>query len=498
MTRPNILVFMTDHQRGDTVLPENPTITPNLTRFASEGVTFTNTFCPSPHCCPARATFHSGLYPSRHGVWNNICNDQALSRGLNEGVRLWSEDLAEAGYRMKWAGKWHVSVTESPKDRGWEELFVSADARAHHGQRWDHYRKLAASGDPTERGEGEILRPGWGTYRTYGATGEKTNAHDDRVVAAGVDAVAELAGSSRPWAMFLGAIAPHDPYMVPDRYLDMYDIDEVALPASYADEMADKPRVVKRMRDLRWGQLTEREVREAIRHFRAYCTYLDERFGRVLEALEATGQAADTLVLYVSDHGDYCGDHGLFAKGIPCFRGAYHVPAVVRWPNGVADPGRRVGEFVSLADFAPTFTELSGRPVEAGLTGASLVPFLRGRTPGDWRDEIHTQCNGVELYYTQRSVMTADCKYVFNGFDDDELYDLRTDPNEMVNLAGDPAREPVKREMARRMWRFAHRENDSAINAYITVSLAPYGPAEAFRTEEPGSAGASPGSRSDG
>jgi arylsulfatase A-like enzyme len=111
------------------------------------------------------------------------------------------------------------------------------------------------------------------------------------------------------------------------------------------------------------------------------------------------------------------------------------------------------------------------------------MPFLRGETPGDWRDEIHTQCDGVELYYTQRSVMTDQFKYVFNGFDRDELYDLRRDPHEMVNLANDPAFENVKREMCRRMWRFAYREDDSAINPYITVGLAPYGPAEAFRGE---------------
>ena len=90
------------------------------------------------------------------------------------------------------------------------------------------------------------------------------------------------------------------------------------------------------------------------------------------------------------------------------------------------------------------------------MTGASLLPFLRGETPGHWRDEIHTQCNGVELYYTQRSVMTEQSKYVFNGFDRDELYDLRRDPHEMVNVADDPAYDDVLREMCRRVWRFAH------------------------------------------
>ena len=90
----NILIVMTDHQRADTALPEHPALTPNLDRFAAEGVTFTNAFCPSPHCCPSRATFFTGLYPTRHGVWNNICNDQALRRGLKPGV-AWPDCSAE-------------------------------------------------------------------------------------------------------------------------------------------------------------------------------------------------------------------------------------------------------------------------------------------------------------------------------------------------------------------------------------------------------------------
>ena len=483
--RPNFLVFMTDHQRGDTVLAEHPCITPNLDRLAAEGLTFGETHCPSPHCCPARATFFTGLYPSRHGVWNNICNDQALSRGLNDGVRTFGEDLADSGYRLAFSGKWHVDNSRGPGDRGWRELFVTANQAQEHGLQWAQWEKQAAEAgkkhpDPLSRAEAEILRPGWGTYTTYGPRADHAGGHDVTAVEKAVTALPELTAGEGPWGLYVGCTAPHDPYYAPHRFLDLYDLDDVALPPSYTDMLADKPRIYKRMRDTRWGQLSEREVREAIRHFWAMCSYLDEQFGQVLAALEATGQAHNTLVLYGSDHGDYCGEHGLFAKGIPCFRGAYHVPAVIRWPAGIANPGRRVDRFVSLADFAPTFQELAGCRVDAGLTGRSLVPFLRGETPRDWRDELHTQCNGVELYYTQRSVRTAEWKYVFNGFDDDELYHLADDPHEMHNVAADPAHAAVIRDMCRRMWRFAHRENDSVINPYITVSLAPHGPMEAF------------------
>jgi len=492
-SKPNILIFMTDHQRGDTVLPEHGAVTPNLDEFCRQSVLFTNAFCPSPHCCPSRTTFHSGLYPTRHGVWNNIGTDQAHARGPKPGVRLWSEDLAEAGYRLAWAGKWHVSMIKSPKDYGWEQLFATACRGAKSLQKpkgprlrggWERYMDLAKIlPENPSRGEGQIIRPGYGTYTQYG-TREEGNLDDERTVAEIVKILPELASSGRPWVAFVGCQGPHDPYLVPQRFIDMNDLENVPLPPNYGDTMVDKPRLYQRMRRQLWDQLSEREVREAIRHFWAYCSYLDELFGKVLAALDATGQADDTLVLYCSDHGDYCGEHGLFSKGIPCFRGAYHVPAVIRWPNGVVRPGRRVEQFVSLADFAPTFLELAGVKTDRYFTGRSLVPFLRDETPEDWRDEIHFQCDGTELFVTQRAVMTKEYKYVFNGFDEDELYDLTKDPHETHNLAADPAYEGVKREMCRRLWRFAAKEKDRVHCSYITVGLAPYGPADAFRDEE--------------
>ncbi|MHC4480327.1 MAG: sulfatase-like hydrolase/transferase [Planctomycetota bacterium] len=478
MGRPNILIFMTDHQRGDTVLPEHPARTPNLDGFLAEGVAFTNAFTMTPHCCPSRASFLSGLYPSQHGVWNNVLNDQALRRGLKPGVRLWSEDLAEAGYHMLYAGKWHVSATEWPRDRGWEELTIGSTPRNRHAPDWDYYRRLAEEPEKAERGEGEILRPGYGTYQLYGSGPDAP--HDERYVEDAVDALRDLTHGDQPWCLFVGPDAPHDPYFPPRRFLEPYDLDDVPLSASFADRMQDKPVVYQRMRQQVFGQLSKREVREAIRHYWALCSYLDHLFGRLLAALDEGGQARETLVVYCADHADYCGDHGLFAKGIPCFRGAYHVPMAMRWPDGIQRPGRRVEEFISHVDIAPTFLEVAGLSADRFFAGRSLAPFLCGQVPDGWRDELHTQCNGIELYFTQRSVMTRDYKYVFNGFDRDELYDLRRDPHEMANLAADPAHAEVKREMCRRMWRFARRQEDGVISDYITVGLAPHGPAEAF------------------
>ena len=140
--------------------------------------------------------------------------------------------------------------------------------------------------------------------------------------------------------------------------------------------------IYRRLREQIFGQLSEREVREGIRHFWAYCTYLDDLFGRVLDALEKTGQADNTLVLYCADHGDYVGEHGLFAKGIPCFRGAYHVPAVIRWPKGVTNPRgtRRMRSSRWLTSGQP-FWKQPGSDSDRQFTGRSLMPFWLGDTP---------------------------------------------------------------------------------------------------------------------
>jgi choline-sulfatase len=475
-TKPNFLIIMTDHQRADTILPDHPCIMPNVEALARQGVRFDQTYCPTPHCCPSRATFMSGLYPTGHGIWNNVNNEQALHFNPNPNTWMWSHALKEAGYDLAYSGKWHVALSEGPAAHGFREL-QPHDPHEHMGKTWTNYQDLAKEPDP-EREEGYITRRGYGPFWVYG----EGDFWPDQIWTN--DAVAEmpkLAAGQDPWAMVVGMLNPHDPYVVPQKYLDMYELDDIPLPENFHDDLQDKPRIVQRIRRQTFGQLSEREVREAIRHFYAMCTYIDDMVGQLLQALDDTGQAENTVVLFCSDHGDYCGEHGLFAKGIACFQSAYHVPAVIRYPKGIQAPGRAVEDFISLADFAPTFAELAGATPPETLHGRSLVPFLQNRTPTDWRDDMHHQCNGVELYYSQRAVMTKDWKYVFNGFDFDELYDRRTDPLELKNLADDPQYQPILQEMCKRMWRFAHKVDDGMINDYITVALAPYGPAEAFR-----------------
>lgn len=490
--RPNILIFMTDQQQAQVTAADHPCQTPNADRLARDGVRFTRTYAPTAHCCPARATFMTGLYPSRHGIFNNVRTRTAINTGLNPDIETFSEKLRDAGYDLTLCGKWHVSAEEDPADRGWRERAVTAAGGTFHSRSIEDWRTGPQSVDTSggDRPEGHVQRPGWGDFVVYqtlpdgGPKGYEAD-NDYKVVGAAVDTLHEYGQRDEPWCLFVGPIGPHDPFNVPEKFVRMYDDVEIPLPESYRDTLEDKPRIYQRQRRQLWDQLSEDEVRESIRHYWAYCTMEDALLGEVLDALEATGQAENTLVIFMSDHGEYAGAHGLYLKGVPAFREAYHVPCIMRWPEGIANPDRTVDEFVSLADFAPTFLELADAETpSAPLTGRSLAPFLRDETPADWPDAVYSQLNGVELYYTQRAVTTKEYKYVYNGFDFDELYDLRTDPHEMTNVADDPAYAELKHELVRKMWHFAAEQEDIIFNPYGTVALAPWGPADGLGERE--------------
>ena len=478
--KKNIFIFMTDHQRVDMAPPFHKCLTPNLDMFMQEAVAFTNMTCPSPHCCPSRATFFSGLYPSQHGVWNNVMVGNTLSRGLAANVRLFSEDLRDAGYRLFFSGKWHLSNEEGPESRGFETVYhkqtytgiqSAAEARIPDCSEWAYYERPLCTED-TPRGEGEIVRPGYPRYALYGTS--ETPFDDEQVVRAAEKHIGEvLPGVEDPWCYYVGPLGPHDPYFVPQRFLDMYDIAEIELPDNYHDDMMDKPELYRKTRD-RFAQLTDQEHREAIRHFLAFCTYEDYLFGRMISALKKAGLYEDSIILYTSDHGDYVGAHGLWTKGLPCFMEAYRIPFLLRIPGGKHNEVSDVPAL--LADAAPTILELAGIQVDRPMTGVSLVPYVLGGQLPARREYRFTQSNGNELYGIQRSVFNENWKYVFNGFGYDELYDLKNDPGELHNLAFDSRYRDVIRQMVRELWRFARQTQDTYINPYIMIAHMPYGP----------------------
>ncbi len=486
MAKKNFLVFMTDHQRGDMQPTFGKAYTPNLDKLFENGTTFSNAYCPSPHCCPSRATFFSGLYPSEHGIWNNVDVSNTLSRKLFDDVRLFSEDLKDNGYNMYFSGKWHVSAEEGPADRGFEIIFdknhvVNVDDKKVSRYKkyenlpdvreWDRYSKMVMTDMEKPRKEAQILRPGYPLYTQYGIN---ENPHGDIDTVNAAKEKLEAIDKDEPFFMYVGTLGPHDPYVVPQKYLDMYDINDIELPPSFEDDMNDKPALYRRTRD-RYSQLTRAEHKESVRRFLAFCTFEDALFGELLDVLEKREMLEDTVVIYVSDHGDYVGAHKLWAKGLPAFKEAYNVCSTVGY-GGVKAKGNLDASLVSLADWAPTILEIAEIDAKRKFTGLSLLPLINGEKPEFWRDAIYTQTNGNEVYGIQRAVFDYKYKYVFNGFDYDELYDLEKDPHEINNIINEEGSDVIVESFCKKLWQFAYEHKDNIVNDYIMTALVPYGP----------------------
>lgn len=488
-SRLNVLIFITDQQRADTTFGEgvHRAKTPRLDAFRAEGArTFERATAPAPHCSPSRASFFSGVYPSQHGVWNNVGVTNALSRGPRSSTPFWSVDFAEAGYELAFTGKWHVSDSEEPETFGWRHLqsgsYVKSASLDPEQQRASaRARELAhleaavpAVGDV--RADGEIIRAGYPQYFLYGTSPDRFG--DIATVDRGVEFVGEE--RARPWLLYVGTLGPHDPYFVPQEFLDQYTLDDVELPENFDDAMHDKPNLYRRTRE-RFDRLARDEHREALRHYLAFCTFQDHLFGRLLDELERTGQRENTIVLYTSDHGDYAAEHGLWTKGLPAFSGAYHVPMHIHVPHEVG--ATSVDSPVSLCDVGPSLLNLCG--VQASHERAGLDMW---NAPKD-RDVFH-QSNGNELYGIQRVIVSGRYKLVVNLFDFDELYDHQEDPGEVTNLLGPsnaavgnagrhvlPAElEGIVTDLYRRLWQFSLSHDDDIINDYIMTALASLGP----------------------
>ena len=170
----------------------------------------------------------------------------------------------------------------------------------------------------------------------------------------------------------------------------------------------------------------------------------------VLAALERTGHAGDTIVVVTADHGDMLGNHRLFNKGFHMYEETHRVPLLIAGPG--IERGAAAAAFANLVDLAPTLLELAAAKPLADADGRSLVPLLAGRTPADWPDDVFAEFHGYETtLYSTRMIRTANWKYVYNPATEDELYDLRSDPGELHNLAGLLAFGHVLRRMKERL-----------------------------------------------
>lgn len=463
-TRPNLLLVITDQQRADTVSPDHAGVTPNLQELGRGGANFGRCYSVNPICSPSRASLFTGNLPHTHGVTDVTHAVPAPQAELRPGMRLWSQELADAGYRTGYFGKWHIERSEQLERYGFQEYETEL--------RLVGVQEKQDGQPPLERSL-SLSQPGYRDLPVAGVTSASaTQTREHALADRGIDFI-RRAAPEQPWALVIATEAPHDPYVAPREYFDRIDPALATEPASFRDPLGGRPAIYRRIREA-WQELTPEDAAFATRCYLALCRLLDDQVGRLLGALEETGQAENTLVVYTSDHGDYLGAHGLFFKGVPAFEEAYRVPLVMRGP-GIREGLRPAGP-VSLLDLPRTLLRLL-LGAEFPCQGGDLSPLLRGEAPGG-PGQAFAEFHGQRFGYTQRIVWHGDLKYVFNGFAEDELYDLAADPHELHNLAHDPAHAGDLQEMARRLWRVVRETaDDTLLEAhYGMFRFAPVGP----------------------
>ena len=488
--KPNVLFIITDQQRADHVgyASDSALRTPHIDALAAEGRVFHNAWVANPVCMPNRCSIMTGRLPSSHSV---IFNDRSLPWSANTFVRT----FRAAGYRTALLGKSHLQHGQSrnavmpyrgagpeadPFPKGWDQIedeerywqdpipapedfygFERLALAIDHGARLSgHHLRWALK----RGGQRETLIPDYdatapGAHRSehwwqiYQPPYEE-GLHSTHFVAEETLAfLREGANSEAPWLAFCSFPDPHHPLTPPGDWFFRHRPEAMTLPASRFDDLAEAPEHLRHFaaihpRDQRnWvapcGYGEDALLAQALAATFGMVELIDDRIGAILQGLEATGQAAHTIVVFTSDHGDMMGDHGLFLKGFMHYRGTLQVPLVIKAP-GVA-PGATDALACSM-DLGPTLLELCGLPAYEGMQGRSLQPVLAA-AEASVRDHVLIEDDVAPLVARRtpipgktRTLITERHRYTRNSKGEDQLFDLRDDPDEMRDLsARDPA-----------------------------------------------------------
>ncbi len=478
----NVLFLCTDQHRADHLgFGGNETVrTPNLDALASRATVFDRAYVANPVCMPNRSSILTGRLPSAHGV---VFNDRSLDWGANTFVRR----LADAGYRTRHVGKAHIQVHARDffpaKNRypvgqhgwpaGWDyletaEQYLAADpgpvedfygydyaefclghgsSIGGHHRHWALQRGLDSStagggrdGPAAARSENwwQILKPAYD--EDLHSTEFVTNRAVEFIESAALDK-RSAASKRRPWFLFASYPDPHHPFAPPGDWYESHKPNDMVLPQSFHDPIDGLPGF---MREMSFSQrargsmrIGEHALRDALAAEYGLIELIDAGVGRILRALEASGQADDTLVVFTADHGDMFGDHGFMLKGGMVFEGTTRVPLLIARPDST---GTRTPSLASSLDIGSTILDLVGVESYDGVQGTSLVPILDDPS-ARVRDHvlIEEDIPSYGLYENavpahSRTVVTSDARMTRYSTGEGELYDLVADRSERNNL----------------------------------------------------------------
>jgi choline-sulfatase len=433
-TKPsNVLVLMVDQLAarwlpvyGDAVVDA-----PSLESLARDAVVFDAAYCPSPLCAPSRASLLCGRFASRLGVYDNAAELPATVPTLMHHLRA-------AGYRSLLAGKMHFVGPDQL--HGFEQR-LTTDIYPASAEWVPDWNRPLSNPLPWYHTMESVLTPAR-------CVASMQTDYDDEVCFRASRALRDLArmraaGDQRPFLLVASFTNPHDPWEIPGRYWDRYDPQTIplpdvpALPEQRLDPHSTRLRV---MCGADRVALSDEQIRRARHGYYAAISYVDERIGQLLSTLSATGLDTSTWVVLTSDHGEFLGERGLWYK-MSFLEPSARVPLIMRPPGG--SPARRVRPPVSLLDLAPTLLELSGfdagSVLAAGMDGSSLSPLLQqAPRAAEARPSVICEYHAEGVLAPAAMIRDGNLKLLVCETDPDQLFDLERDPQELVNLAGEP------------------------------------------------------------
>ena len=495
--RPNILVFIADQLRADHLgaYGNQEVRTPHLDRLAARSTVYDHAHVANPTCMPNRASLLTGRWPSAHGTqYNGIPLDPNASTFVRQ--------LGTCGYRTQAIGKLHhqnMGWDYEPEQReqilatdpqlldpavpdaevhnrhpGWDQWenrerheagylpmpedyygYQHVDLVIGHGDapggHWPHWAREQGI-DPRKLGGVQAGTDVLDSWEQVYTSAIPAHAHPTRYIGEkAVEAVHAHSSVEEPFFMFVSFPDPHHPFAPPREYARRYDPQKLGLPIGFDQDHTKSPEHIRRMIDRRGVPnqdptmtfaVTEEQYRAAAAAQYGLIEFMDEQIGLVLDALEQTGQDQETIVLFTSDHGDLFGDHGLMLKHFVHYRAVTRVPLMIHLPG--QDGQRRSSELVSSADLAPTLMELANVQAFRGVQGRSLVhEGVLGTGPGASallvEEDQPFSLPGLPAPVRMRTVITREGRLThYMGAGTYELYDHRSDPDELENLAEDP------------------------------------------------------------
>lgn len=445
MRRPNVLILSTDQQRWDALgAAGNPDIlTPNLDRRAAQGTRFTRHFVQNPVCMPSRASFLSGQYPETLGI-------SYMGVPLPEDIPLLPHYLAPYGYRTANIGKLHALPHANRDHRephpayGFDYREISDEPGVYE----DAYRAWVRAGAPEhldaislglplaaqvwQRTMGVrdgIVHPAERSPKRAVPFGAPDGLTHTAFVAERTIAFIEQQCAA-PWLCIAGFYSPHSPWVVPQRFLDLYDPARLRLPSSRARQPFGRDGG----RDADASGGTDDELRSAIHGYYAMVSEVDHHVGRILDRLEERGWLDDTMVIFTSDHGEWLGKYGRYGKGHPADDSISRVPLLIRPPagRGPVEPAASVVDtIVEAVDVLPTILETAMIPIPPALQGRSLWPLLRGEA------SAHSGTALTE-HHGWKTLRTDGYRYLVEVSGREYLFDLAADPDELEDVAAQP------------------------------------------------------------